>query len=160
MSSASHRSLRAGIFASTLLAACEELPAPASNPGECPPGPQAPLGARCAKQDQQCRYGYDPIECGGRTLICVEGIFEELEHTDPAPTCGGAPEIEVACGRGTWDCGSESIARTVCEATPDCEVCPQIVDEVGNATVWVAFENASVCECPAPQVAPRGAGGR
>lgn len=61
----------------------------------CPAGPQAPLGALCTTPDQTCAYGYDPIECGGRTVICADGVFVELEHTDPMPECFGDIDVDL-----------------------------------------------------------------
>lgn len=56
-------------------------------PGECPEGPEAPLGVACETEGWGCAYGYDPIECGGRTVICRDGRFVEESHTDPQPGC-------------------------------------------------------------------------
>jgi len=83
------------ILALTLsLAGCPDEPA-MGTPEACPEGPSAPLDAPCTTEDLVCAYGYEPLECGGRTLICQSGIFIELRHTDPAPSCfadGGAPD--------------------------------------------------------------------
>lgn len=56
-------------------------------PEECPAGPEAPLGVACETTGLRCAYGYDPIECGGRTVICQDGSFVEESHTDPQPGC-------------------------------------------------------------------------
>ncbi len=53
----------------------------------CPPGPEAPLGGACDDEGLTCRFGYTRPECGGRTVICRSGTFEELEHTDPGAGC-------------------------------------------------------------------------
>jgi hypothetical protein len=97
------------------LSACEELPNPAPG-GECPPGPQAPLGTSCTKPGLECRYGYEPIACGGRTVICDEGSFRELEHTDPAPGC-------QAQNPPPQDAGVHNVCRTA----DDCSI-----ENVGN----------------------------
>ncbi len=78
--------LRVALITS-LLAACSDGSGSTPAPDECPAGPEAPLGAACAAEQQQCAYGYDPLECGGRTVICEGGVFVELEHTDPAASC-------------------------------------------------------------------------
>lgn len=57
------------------------------NPDACPVGPTAPLGDTCSDDGLTCAYGYAPAECGGRTVICRSSVFEELEHTDPQPSC-------------------------------------------------------------------------
>lgn len=55
--------------------------------GICPAGPEAPLGTDCTSSGLECKYGYDPIECGGRTVVCTAGKWTEKEHTDPQPSC-------------------------------------------------------------------------
>jgi hypothetical protein len=62
--------------------------------GACPPGPVAPLGVVCSTPNQTCAYGYDPIVCGGRTVICQGGTWEEQSHSDPQPGChdGGSTD--------------------------------------------------------------------
>lgn len=60
----------------------------------CPEGPESPLGAACDSAtflDTQCRYGYDPIECGGRTVKCEANVWVEVEHTDPQESCASLP---------------------------------------------------------------------
>jgi hypothetical protein len=60
----------------------------------CPEGPESPLGEACDSAtflDQQCRYGYDPIECGGRTVQCEADVWVEVEHTDPQESCALLP---------------------------------------------------------------------
>jgi hypothetical protein len=66
-----------------------------STPAECPAGPQAPLDLPCDQEGLQCAYGYDPPECGGRTVICEGGVWIEESHSDPQPSCldaGMAPD--------------------------------------------------------------------
>ena len=66
-----------------------------STPAECPAGPQAPLDLPCDQEGLQCAYGYDPPECGGRTVICQGGVWIEESHSDPQPSCldaGMAPD--------------------------------------------------------------------
>lgn len=53
----------------------------------CPSGPSAPLDLACSQPELTCRYGYEPLACGGRTVICRGGRFQELEHTDPSAAC-------------------------------------------------------------------------
>lgn len=75
--------------------------------GVCPLGPTAPLGDPCTRAGLVCRYGYESLECGGRTVECVDGRFIELEHTDPdgddcsstAPPCPEGPQapLGAAC---------------------------------------------------------------
>ena len=66
-----------------------------STTAECPAGPQAPLDLPCDQEGLQCAYGYDPPECGGRTVICQGGVWIEESHSDPQPSCldaGMAPD--------------------------------------------------------------------
>jgi len=52
----------------------------------CPPDGN-PEGTGCPTSGVVCGYGYDPIECGGVTVICEAGTWVEREHTDPSPEC-------------------------------------------------------------------------
>jgi hypothetical protein len=47
----------------------------------------APLGASCAAEAATCAYGYDPPECGGRTVVCRASSWQELSHSDPRSDC-------------------------------------------------------------------------
>lgn len=55
----------------------------------CPAGPMSPLGSRCGAEGSSCAYGYDPPECGGRTVVCRAGSWQELSHSDPRGNCAG-----------------------------------------------------------------------
>jgi hypothetical protein len=62
---------------------------------ECPAGPEAPLDLPCEQEGLQCAYGYEPPECGGRTVICQGGVWIEESQSDPQPACldaGQAPD--------------------------------------------------------------------
>ena len=70
-------------------------PQDGSGEAECPAGPQSPLDLPCEQEGLQCAYGYDPPECGGRTVICQGGVWIEESHSDPQPSCfdaGMAPD--------------------------------------------------------------------
>lgn len=54
----------------------------------CPATAQQP-GQACTVPGITCRYGYAPIECGGRTVRCEGTTWGEVEHTDPQALCGG-----------------------------------------------------------------------
>lgn len=101
---------------------------PPSDAGEpCPSGPQAPSpGTPCSSSsDLYCRYGYEPLECGGRTVICTAGRWAELEHTDPQASCfrdGGPPSQAPA-------------ADELCVPTPAPGVGCEYVTTPGTATV-------------------------
>ncbi len=82
---------------------CRDYPSDAGDAGsddssataECPAGPEAPLDLPCEQEGLQCAYGYDPPECGGRTVICQGGVWIEESHSDPQPACldaGQAPD--------------------------------------------------------------------
>ncbi|HET6284522.1 MAG TPA: hypothetical protein VFH73_26435 [Polyangia bacterium] len=53
----------------------------------CPAGPMAPLGVACSLPGQVCEYGYNPPECGGRTVFCKNGSWAEQSHRDPQASC-------------------------------------------------------------------------
>jgi hypothetical protein len=57
-----------------------------ANPS-CPEGPTAPLGEACTSPGLTCRYGYTRPECGGRTVICRDAKWAEVDHTEPQPAC-------------------------------------------------------------------------
>lgn len=110
---------------------------------ECPTGPQAPLGFGCSDEGRTCRYGYDPPACGGRTVICRERRWEELEHTDPQLSCfdGGVrgdasldasgPSLDAANDAQTSDGGD---ASSLCQPVANGSGCSYVrVD--GTATV-------------------------
>lgn len=75
------------------LSGCADEPARGSSSefladgGACPTGPEAPLGTACTTPGLECEYGYDPVECGGRTVACSSGTWVEVAHSDPQPTC-------------------------------------------------------------------------
>lgn len=69
------------------LAACSAESTGDPHPAECPAAPEAPLGVACEDPGLRCAYGYDPPECGGRTVECEGGVFVEFEHTDPQASC-------------------------------------------------------------------------
>ena len=101
----------------------------------CPSAPQQPGGA-CTIAGITCRYGYAPVECGGRTVRCDTNTWVEVEHSDPQQSCnrdggcsGSAPYLCVAgdvgglCGDGanlpvcqgnTWVCRQGTIPNTQC----------------------------------------------
>lgn len=54
----------------------------------CPQAPQQP-GQACQVPQVTCRYGYEPLECGGRTVRCEGASWVEVEHSDPQASCGG-----------------------------------------------------------------------
>jgi hypothetical protein len=56
--------------------------------GVCPQSPQQP-GQPCTAVGLTCRYGYQPLECGGRTVRCEGTTWVEVEHSDPQTVCGG-----------------------------------------------------------------------
>lgn len=71
---------------------------PDSPPPACPPGPMAPLGVACSSPGQLCPYGYNPIECGGRTVVCKDGRWAEESHRDPQAACFDAGARPDASG--------------------------------------------------------------
>jgi hypothetical protein len=77
------------------------------NGSACPRGPQAPLGFGCDEEELTCRYGYDPPACGGRTVVCRERRWQELEHTDPQLSCfdGGSRPDGSLDASATIDAG-------------------------------------------------------
>lgn len=74
----------------------------------CPTGPSAPLGLECSDESQQCAYGYDPPECGGRTVVCDGGVWNELTHTDPQASCFDAADVDIDGGNGDADIPDDS----------------------------------------------------
>jgi len=69
----------------------------------CPTAEQAAFvrGTGCAPDGRRCTYGYTRPECGGRTLTCVAGAWNE-EHSDPTTACfsdGGTPGPIDCAGR-------------------------------------------------------------
>lgn len=71
---------------------------------------------------------------------------------DKTPIEAGPPadaKADVPC-TATFDIGSESMAHQICGSDQDCTVCVQNVDAQGNATTWLAQQNASCCPCPTP----------
>jgi hypothetical protein len=102
----------------------------------CPPTPQQP-GQACTAAGVTCRYGYQPLECGGRTVRCEGSSWVEVEHTDPqgscqdggltcrlqdAPVCVfgtpggqcGDAAVQPACVGGAWRCPATTIPSTEC----------------------------------------------
>jgi hypothetical protein len=62
----------------------------------------------------------------------------------------GETDTGFSCGLGTWDTTYE-FAVGIC-GNRDCEVCVQEVFADGGASLWVALENASRCDCTPPTV--------
>lgn len=96
---------------------------PETTPPACPAGPAAPLGEACSSAGQLCAYGYNPPECGGRTVVCTSGKWSEESHRDPAASCfdGGAHET------GQPDVGADQAAANCVAAGGVCHiggVCP------------------------------------
>lgn len=116
----------------------------------CPQTPQQP-GQACLVPQVTCRYGYDPLECGGRTVRCEGTSWVEVEHTDPkgscqdggltcrlqdAPVCVfgtpggqcGDAALQPACVGGAWTCPANTIPSTQCACTglppPGCTCTP------------------------------------
>ena len=81
-----------------------------STPGTCPAGPTSPLGSACSDTGQVCAYGYEPIECGGITVVCEGGTWTEREHTDPMASCFDS---------GAGDAGTDATADAASDATAD-----------------------------------------
>jgi hypothetical protein len=74
-------------------------PASDASASSCPPGPTAPLGLACQSNagGTICRYGYDPPECGGRSVVCAAGTWQEESHSDPRPPCPTLPPSDQPC---------------------------------------------------------------
>jgi hypothetical protein len=93
----------------------------------CPSTPQQPGGA-CTTPGLTCRYGYVPVECGGRTVRCDTSTWVEVEHSDPQGSCvrdggtcsGSAPVCLTGAVGGL--CG-DGATMSLCQANT--WVCPQ-----------------------------------
>lgn len=135
--------------ASTDGSSAGDASADTSNAPSCPAGPQAPLGDACTTGGLTCRYGYQPIECGGRTVICRDGTWQELEHSDPQPTChggidGGASDASVfgPCST-TSDCAKSQVcAYKESDGCNAAGACVAVAPGVGSCAI-----PPQVCGC-------------
>ena len=67
----------------------------------CPPGAGAPLDDDCVDTGLRCTYGYDPPECGGQVVECIDGRWQEVLRTEPQPACfddAGLPDGQMSDG--------------------------------------------------------------
>lgn len=112
------------------LSACEEDPSHVdSDPdaGMCPAGPQAPLNTPCDNDGLTCRYGYNIPGCGGRTVVCRNGTWAEVEHTDPSASCGIDGSVldgsvpDAGTDARTSDASDQSDAKVSGDAALACE---------------------------------------
>lgn len=112
------RPLLVALLAS-LVAACGVSEDPDPQPTPCPEGPEAPLGLACDEPGLRCAYGYDPPECGGRTVECVDGTFVEFEHTDPQPGCFEDAGSDASDATDSGDTGETGPDPVPCGAPID-----------------------------------------
>lgn len=101
-------------------------------PPECPTDSPA-LGSSCtAPASISCAYGYAPIECGGRTVKCASGTWQEVVHSEPLISgCGaGCSAVAFTCSA---PCGAWSPRKY--DATRDCLAKTDVVQCLPEATV-------------------------
>ncbi len=146
-------------FALVAAAAACSSSDPASNvTPSCPAGPEAPLGTECTAAGLECRYGYAPVECGGRTVVCTGGKWTEKEHTDPLPSCGDAGGDTA--DTGTCPAGPEAPLGTDCTSNGlECKYGYEPIECGGRTVVctdgkWVEKEHTD----PQPACFDSGAG--
>ena len=106
----------------------------------CPAGPMSPLGESCAGEGDECAYGHDPPECGGITVVCTDGEWVELEHTDPSSDCIGPGTVACADAQDLYEAHvadnqscTNSDECVVIEGADSCDCSPVIFNASGDA---------------------------